>query len=196
MITTEKARGRSKKIPKLRLNRALVFDTETTGLVKTTKMHDNQLPEIIEFYGAVIDMDDGTILDECDLLIKPARDIPEFITKINGITNEMVAKSLPFRKVASQIHELIREAPLVIAHNLSFDREMVNIEMKRCGIAIEWPRCLCTVEQSLAMRGYRLTLSRLHESLFRTKFDGAHRAKIDVAALIRCVVEMRKREMI
>jgi DNA polymerase III epsilon subunit-like protein len=91
---------------------------------------------------------------------------------------------------------LIEAAPLVIAHNASFDVEMVDIEAARCGAKIVWPRCLCTVEQSSYVIGHRLTLGALHEHLLGEKFEGAHRAKVDVAALIRCVAEMVKRGML
>jgi DNA polymerase III epsilon subunit-like protein len=81
----------------------------------------------------------------------------------------------------------------VIAHNLSYDRDMLNIEFQRLGHFIAWPPGLCTVEQSVHYKGYRLNLTGLHEYLFGQPFAGAHRARPDVEALTRCCVEMFKR---
>jgi hypothetical protein len=61
---------------------------------------------------------------------------------------------------------------------------------------VKWPRRICTVEQTQHIKGFRLNLSGLHEFLFGEKFSGAHRAKVDVAALVRCSSEMFKREML
>jgi hypothetical protein len=73
---------------------------------------------------------------------------------------------------------------------------MVDIEAQRLGIELRWPRLVCTVEQTIALKGYRLSLENLHKELFGEPFEGAHRAKADVAALTRCCRELFKRGMI
>jgi hypothetical protein len=49
---------------------------------------------------------------------------------------------------------------------------------------IKWPDKICTVEQTVHLKGYRVSLSVLHETLFGMPFTGAHRAKVDVSALL------------
>jgi hypothetical protein len=63
--------------------------------------------------------------------------------------------------------------------------------MKRYGETIKWPRLICTVEQSMPLRGYRLSLTDLYAALDLGKFEGAHRARNDVEALVECVVAMK-----
>lgn len=177
--------------------RALIFDTETSGLIENRTLRLDKQPEIIEFYGADVDLVNGKILDELDVLIKPARPIDDEITRITGLTAADLEGKPPFAQVSQSIRELIERAPLVIAHNLSFDQEMVDIEFERLGqTPIAWPRCLCTVEQTIHIKGFRMNLSGLHEYLFGEPFAGAHRAKVDVAALIRCCVELYGRELL
>jgi hypothetical protein len=75
--------------------------------------------------------------------------------------------------------------------------EMVDIEFERLGRKAPWPpRKVCTVEATVHLLGYRLSLQNLHKHLFGENFDEAHRAKVDVEALVRCCVELRKREVI
>lgn len=173
-----------------------IFDTETTGLVENRTLRIARQPEIIEFYACEVDLDSGTILRELDLLIKPRLKIPDFIVKHTGITNEMVEAAPPFEDVADSIVEFLERADVTIAHNVSFDKDVVEIELQRLQRKINWKRSICTIEQSMHITGHRMNLSALHLHLLKEKFAGAHRAKADVAALIRCCVELRKQEAI
>lgn len=175
------------------------FDTETTGLIDNRVIKIVRQPHVIEFYGCMVDIDSGEISSEIDLLIRPPseRDLTEEITTITGITWPMVEDKPLFHEVSDQIFKFIEESKCVVAHNLSFDMEMVEIEAERIGRKILWPRRkICTVEQTVYVKGFRLNLSSLYEMLFGEKFTGAHRAKVDVAAMVRCCLELRKRGMI
>lgn len=176
--------------------KALVLDTETTGLTSNRVLRIDMQSEIIDFYGCIVDLASGEIESELDLLIKPKLGIPEKITKITTITNEMVADAPPFETVAPAIQALIESAPLAIAHNMAFDKEVIDIEFQRLGVALNWPHAICTVEQTAHLKGYRLSMSDLHKLLFEAQFAGAHRAKVDTAALVRCCVELHKRAVL
>lgn len=174
--------------------RAFVFDTETSGLIDTHRIPLNKQPSIIEFYGATIDPLSEDQFSEIDLLIKPPKEISEEITKITGITNEMLKDAPAFGFVADRIKSQIEAADVVIAHNLSFDMEITDLEFERLGAKVNWPKSrICTVEQTIHLKGHRLNLMGLHELLFKSRFEEAHRARNDVAALIRCVVELYRR---
>lgn len=182
-----------KKSPIKKANLALAFDTETTGLIENVTVKDKVLPEVIDFYGCIFDMNTGRIIEELDILIKPSRSISEEITNITGITEDMVKGKKSFKQNAKAIKAIIEKAPMAIAHNAAFDKEMLNIEMERAKEKIEWPRVLCTVEQTMHLKGYRLSLTALHELLFGEGFPDAHRAKVDVLAQVKCIVELMKR---
>jgi DNA polymerase III alpha subunit (gram-positive type) len=174
--------------------RAFVFDTETSGLIDTHRIPLKKQPEIIEFYGATVNPESGEIFGEIDQLIKPAKEISEEITRITHITNDMLKDAPAFGFVADKIKAAIEEADCVIAHNLSYDMEITDIEFERIGGKIAWPkRRICTVEQTIHLKGHRLNLMGLHELLFKSRFEEAHRARNDVEALIRCVVELFRR---
>lgn len=175
--------------------KAFVFDTETTGLIRNRLIPLDDQPEIIEFYGCLVEFGPKgyKVKSEVERMFRPSKPITEEITKITGITNEMVQHCGVFRQFGPTLKKIIEGAPLVIAHNASFDKEMVEIEMQRLDIKIKWPRIICTVEQTIGMKGYRLNLSRLHEMLFNEKFSGAHRAREDVQALVKCCSELSKK---
>lgn len=167
--------------------------------------HSKKLPEqpsIIEFYGCLVDLETGAfVCDPLNLLIKPPRplsDIPPLgekrtVTQITGITNAMLEGAPPFRDCAEQIKSFILQAQLIAAHNLSYDMEMIDIEYERLNQKLAWPRGICTVEQTVHLKGVRLSLSALHEYLFSEKFIDAHRAEADTKALVRCLRELYRR---
>lgn len=173
-----------------------VLDTETTGLIENVTVKDDKLPEVIDFYGCLLDVDTGKVLEEVDLLIKPtiAKKLPEEIVNITHITDEMLKGKKLFSMHADEIRTLIEKAPVATAHNAAYDKEVLDIEFNRLDQTINWKFVMCTVEQTMHLKGFRLSLSALHELLFNEAFADAHRAKTDVHALCRCVVELIKRE--
>ncbi|QEE43525.1 3'-5' exonuclease (plasmid) [Rhizobium sp. WL3] len=96
--------------------RGIILDTETTGLNARTD-------EIIELGVIAFTFDGsdrvGDVTGIYSGLRQPSGSIPPEITKLTGITNEMVAgQSIDL----SALQALIEPADLVIAHNASFDR--------------------------------------------------------------------------
>ena len=74
--------------------------------------------------------------------------------------------------------------------------EMLDLEADRIGTKIVWPKGICTVEATIHLIGRRMTLSELYQHLFGDSFAGAHRARRDVEALVRCCVELKKRDLV
>jgi DNA polymerase-3 subunit epsilon len=98
------------------LHRGLFIDTETTGL-------DHKADDVIELAAVPFEYDDaGTIYSVAipfHSYAQPRKPIPPAMTKINGITDEMVAgKSIDRDALAEFAHG----ADLVIAHHAEFDR--------------------------------------------------------------------------
>ena len=176
--------------------KALIFDTETTDLIKNSVVGLKQQPSIIEFFGEIVDLKTGEKLEELEFLCHPGFEILPVTTKITGITPEQL-KGLPsFKHFEGKVRAIINSAEAVIAHNLSYDYAVVMAELERCNTmdAVKWPmRRICTVEQTEWIKGFRLNLTSLHEELFGEAFKGAHRARTDVEALTRCCLELFKR---
>lgn len=182
---------------------ALIFDVESTGLPLPCAKLEAQ-PSVIEIFMALVNLKSGQIPKTYETLIKPPSPLSDkpapnsrkTISEITGLTNDALAKAPTFKDVSKIIFDWIERAPTVIAHNLQFDSQMIDFESERLGYAIKWPRKICTIEQTMALRGYRLSLANLHSELFNESFTGAHRAKKDVEILIRCCVELHRKGMI
>jgi DNA polymerase III epsilon subunit-like protein len=172
---------------------ALVFDTETDGLITTLAAKQDRLPQILSLYYNVVNLETGTSMATESFLFKPSKPIPEDMTKIHGITNEMVKDAPAFVEKADFLFDAFMAMPLVIAHNAQFDTDMLRIEMQRCNREMRFNRVLCTVEQTIWLEGYRLSLTNLYKLLFNRDFEEKHSASGDVTALSECCVELYKR---
>src|SRR5436190_21709188 len=75
---------------------SVILDTETTGLSKGS--------EIVEF--SMIDMKGNVLIDT---LVRPSQPIPEEVTKINNITNEIVADAPTWPSLYDDIHGILKE---------------------------------------------------------------------------------------
>ncbi len=178
------------------------FDTETTGLIKPDVVELEKQPEIIELYMVKqIRRADGVVetLDEIDTFLTPKGVISDEITRITGITPLMVKGAPTFGEVFPRIQQFHVGAHAWVAHNCAFDTAMMANEISRIGKIVHMPfppRKICTVQSSMAIEQRRLTLSNLYKELFGEPFEGAHRAKVDVTAMMRCFWELVKRGMI
>ncbi len=95
-----------------------VIDLETTG-------GSFRYEKIIEV--AIVIFDGEKITKEYQTLVNPERSIPPFITRLTGISNEMVADSPKFFEVAKQIVKLT-EDQIFVAHNVNFDYNFLRQE--------------------------------------------------------------------
>ncbi len=88
-----------------------LIDIETTGL-------DPNYDEIIEI--AAIRIRNNMIDSTFSTLVKPERLIDSFITELTGITNDMVANSLPIEPNLYKLHSFINN-DILLGHNVNFD---------------------------------------------------------------------------
>ena len=172
--------------------KVLCFDTETSGLQKNSAIRLEKRPHIIEFFGLTLtDLEETGKWESLFFHHKP---LDEIITKITGITDELIKDAPLFYSKAQELKDHIESHDRVVAHNLTFDMAMVDNEMDRVNLKVKWPKDrICTVEQTEHINGHRLSLALLHEHLFGVGFPNAHRAENDVRALARCYVELVKR---
>lgn len=180
--------------------KALVFDTETTGLPKKT-MDLRQQPKIIELAAIAVDLDSGEELVRFESLFDPKQTLDPIITKITGLKDSDLRDQPLFGEKQQAFLGMMMRCDAIVAHNLSFDHSMLSFEFSRLDMIDRYHNSLpkariCTVEQTVFIKRRRLKLSELHEHLFGEAFEGAHRAMVDVEALVRICVELRKRGML
>ena len=144
-----------------------------------------------------MDLDNGTIGTLYYKLFKPSRPIPQDVTKIHRITNDDV-KNLPsIEGELPYLLHLMEGSGLVIGQNVRFDMDMLELEFKRYNSPIpRWPKALDLVENSIYLKGFRLSLTNLHVELFGKEFEGAHKADTDVNITCLCAIEMYKRGLL
>lgn len=114
-----------------------VVDVETTG----GSPYNDRITEI-----AVYLHNGSKITDSFSSLVNPECVIPWQITRLTGITNEMVESAPKFYEIAKKIVEITANATFV-AHNASFDYSFVREEFKRLGYDFK-RKTLCTVTLS------------------------------------------------
>ena len=100
----------------------VVFDLETTGL------YPNSGDTIIEI-GAV-KIKDGVIIDRYDELIYPEKELSEEISKITGITNEMLKGKRLEKECVIDFLNWVGDLPMV-AHNAKFDISFIENAIDR-----------------------------------------------------------------
>src|SRR5690625_1818966 len=94
----------------------VVFDVETTGL---SAVYDT----IIELAGVRIY--EGEIIDRFESFANPHRPLPEIITNITGITDEMLVGAPEVDGVLEKFHEWMGDS-ILVAHTASFDIGFLN----------------------------------------------------------------------
>lgn len=175
---------------------AIIFDTETTGFVQSAEAPLKTQPKIIEIFALKVDDKTFDIQSEIEILIDPNESLSEEIVRITGINDSDVKGKGQFPVHASTISDFWLGQRWSVGHNITFDCDMLEIEMKRIGSVnrFPWtPKRACTVEASEHYFGRRLKLIDLHIYLFGVGFEQAHRARNDVMATYRCAKEMLAR---
>jgi DNA polymerase III subunit epsilon len=183
----------------------LIFDSETTGLPRSWKAPVSDLnnwPRVVELawfiYGA-----SEKLTRSSHYIVRPdGFTVPAAASKIHGITTERAFKEgHPIEKVLREFSLDVREASVLIAHNMSFDEKVVTAEFLRQNIEnpfTEKPK-ICTKEASTQFcelpgpYGYKWpTLAELHHRLFDEDLENAHNALSDVTACAKCFFELKR----
>ena len=152
-----------------------IIDIETTGLRPT----EDKITEI-----AIYKHDGESIVDSFESLVNPECYISDRISKMTGITNEMVADAPKFHELAKQIIE-ITEYTVFVAHNAHFDYGFIREAFKNLGYKFT-RKTLCTVRVSRkifpGLASYGLAKLTAH---FKITLDNHHRAAADALATVQ-----------
>lgn len=159
-----------------------VVDVETTG-GRAGRGH-----RIIEI--AVVEVRDGVIADDFRTLVNPGARIPRMITRITGITSEMVAPAPYFDAIAGEVLERLR-GRVFVAHNARFDWGFVRAELAEAVGEVPEMRKLCTVRMTrrLVPRLRRRNLDAVARH-FGVPIEGRHRAFGDAFATARILIRL------
>ena len=106
----------------------VVFDLETTGF-------SQEKDKIIEI-GAVR-VKNGKICEKYSTFVNPERGIPERITDLTSITNDMVKEAPTIETVLPEFLEFIGDSVLV-AHNAGFDHGFIRQKAKEQGMETDF----------------------------------------------------------
>ena len=110
-------------------NKLVILDTETTGL-------DKDVNEIIEFAALVLNKQKNgkfKVNEEIDFFIQYDEPIPEFITNLTHITDEMCWNGYTKERTVLKFRELFDkdEKTLVIIYNTPFDMGFIQSFMNK-----------------------------------------------------------------
>ncbi len=152
-----------------------IIDVETTG-------NSARFGKITEI--AIVLHDGKRVVDEFSSLVNPECSIPYFITRLTGITNEMVASAPRFCEIARKVVEMT-EGHVFVAHNAQFDYNFIREEFAR--LSYDYSRdVLCTVRLGrLLLPGmHSYSLGKICEVL-QIRNSSRHRAAGDALATAR-----------
>jgi DNA polymerase-3 subunit epsilon len=155
-------------------HRPLVFlDIETSG----GSPAGSRITEI-----GALRVEDGKVSGTFSQLLNPEMKMPWFITKLTGITDEMLWDQPLFAGIADDLEYFLRDA-IFIAHNVNFDYSFIKSEFGRMGSEFNMDR-FCTARLSRRLypdqRRHNLdTLIEVHD----IKVANRHRALDDATAL-------------
>ena len=167
----------------------IVFDLETTGLPKAEGSDLDMQPKIIEF-GAIKLTEELIEVDRLEFFCNPKHLLDPKITKITGITDDMLKDEKPFIAHLDRLNEFFLGTKRMFAHNLGFDRKILKFELERLDkvTSFPWPyEHTCTVEVGQRVWGKMRKLGDIYEELFEEKITGAHRSINDVEATLRII---------
>lgn len=159
----------------------VLFDLETTGL-------DTENDRIIEISACSLFKDDK----EISFLVNPGMSLPSAISRLTGITDEMLMDKPVFGDIISEFFGFCcgdnnsnKEVVLVAHNNFAFDKLFLENECKRAGIEI--PTNITFID---SLNFFRNLMPKIKShslsylcSHFELRHPGSHRALADAKAL-------------
>lgn len=103
------------------LDSYIIFDIETTGL-------DSSYDEIIEI--GAIRIENNKVVSQFQSLVKPDRQVNDYITELTGITNDMLIDAPKIEEVLPQFMEFVGNE-ILIGHNVNFDINFIYDNLYR-----------------------------------------------------------------
>lgn len=163
--------------------RVLVLDTETTGKLPKHRKGDpfppsEAYPYITQISWVLYNVERDFVEETFDTYIQVPQDIPitEEITKITGVTRELLdKKGKPLTPILLALYRAYMKCNCIIAHNMSFDSQVIRQEIYRNKDAI------------YAATGSQELVSQVR-GLFTRKFNDLH--EIEMVCTMMSSIEL------
>ena len=155
-----------------------VLDLETTGFSATTE----KITEV-----GIMKVKNGEVLDEFSCFVNPEKHIPERVTEVTNITDEMVKNAETIDKVFPKILEFLGDdkETVVVAHNANFDVGFLKQNAKNLGYEFDYTYLdTLSLAKDLFPNYKKYKLGKIAENL-GIKVEVAHRALDDVDTTVK-----------
>lgn len=193
----------------------LFFDTETTGLFSDRIPIDHQDQPYIVQLAAQLCRDDGRPVAEFSFIVDPGIgkvSIPPRASDVHGITDEIAVQyGVSSEYALSAFTHLYQRADVVCAHNIKFDRGVMEVAIARhYGTVKRLTKPLyCTMEASTPIINLPPTdrmkaagflkpkppkLAECIKHFFGEELEDAHDAMVDLAACRRVYLHLKSLE--
>jgi len=179
--------------------KALIFDTETTGMVKWKEppSHPEQ-PDLVQIAMLLVETENWRMMSRTSLLVqlREGTKIEPEAEATHGISAEVCGRYGVAPIVAcSLFNQLCIQADTIVAHNLSFDQSIMLTALHRLGDRpnrMEGKKLVCTKEATtdiLKLPGnygkYKWpTLAEAYRHYTGQEIEGAHDALADTEACL------------
>ena len=188
------------------MTRALIFDTETTGLPeKNTSIKQlDKWPHVIQLSFILIDTSNNKIIMNRNEYVKINKDvvISPISQEITGITSELLdTKGVQIQSLLHEFNRALDICDVIVGHNVSFDKRIMMVEYFRNKINNKFVKfygrntikkneyCTCKNSAYLFNNRYQ-KLENLYTSLFNEKATGLHDSMIDTIVTMRCYYKL------
>lgn len=159
---------------KLSLKKPIIFfDLETTGLSIT----NDRIVQI----GYIKVMPNGTE-EEGNLLVNPECHIPEEVSAIHHITDEMVKDKPTFKQLASRLEQIFKGCDLAGYNSNRFDVPLLIEEFLRADVKFDLSKVRFVDVQSIFYKKEPRNLSAAYRFYCGKDLEGAHSADADIRA--------------
>ncbi len=152
-----------------------VLDLETTGFSAVTE----KITEV-----GIMKIKQGEVIDKFSCFVNPEKHIPQRVTEVTNITDDMVKDAETIEKVFPKILEFIKGSVLV-AHNAPFDMGFLKQNAKRLGHEFDYTYLdTLSLAKDLFPNYKKYQLGKIAENL-GIKVEVAHRALDDVDTTVK-----------
>ncbi len=194
----------------------LVLDTETTGFVnfKAPPEHESQ-PDLVQLAALLCEPLEGGGFRKrasLDFIVVPERPVSLGAAAAHGIGPDIIRDyGVSPREALTAFHGLLRQADVLVAHNVAFDASVMRTAWHRtfsedlrthlggkmafCTMKASTPVCKVLHKNPKHAKDWKWpTLNEAHEFFFGIGVDGAHDALVDATACAKVYFELRARQ--
>ena len=186
----------------------LIFDTEPIGLpwnFKAPFTDTDNWPRMV-WLGFILLDENGEIVREGYYYVNPNVEIPVNITRIFGVSTEMVVKyGNSMEEILHILQTVVKKSKYIIGHNVEFDYKIISAEIVRnkAAFSLKRKKRICTMHSSREFCNLRIIngkyitpkLTELYQKLFNKELL-AETTREDVRATAKCFWELKSRGII